>query len=371
MTEIPVDLGQRRYTVSVGSGLVQRLSRLLASHRGRRVVLVGSRRVLRLHGSAVLAGLRELRPVAVVRVPDGERFKSAATLGRVYDELLRARLGRDGLVVALGGGVVGDLAGYAAATWLRGVDWVGLPSTLLSMVDSSVGGKVGINHPRGKNLIGAFHQPRAVVADTALLRTLPPREIRSGAFEVLKCAILADRSLFASLLQAPPGLVGWGAGETERAVAAAVRVKADVVSRDEREGGLRRVLNLGHTIGHALETLTRYRRFTHGEAVGWGLVGAAAIARERGLLAARVFETIVRAVDQVGTRPRMSDLAAGRLLDAIGRDKKVRAGRVVFVLPAAIGRVVIRDDVAPAEILRALRVMATLEKSARTTSPSG
>jgi len=361
MRKIPVDLGARRYTVSVGPGLVRRLSGLLAPYEDRRLVLVASRRVLRLHGAAVTAGLRGLEPVEIVSVPDGERFKSRATLDRLYDAFLSARLGRDGLVVALGGGVVGDLAGYAAATWLRGVDWVGLPTTLLSMVDSSVGGKVGINHAKGKNLIGAFHQPRAVIADTALLATLPLRELRSGGWEVLKCALLADRPLFDSILEAPPGLAGWGRAAIENAVASAVRVKADVVGRDEREGGLRRVLNLGHTIGHALETLTRYRRFTHGEAVGWGLVGAAAIARERRLLAARTFDAIVAAVDHVGPRPRVSDLHTQRLLEAIGRDKKVRAGRIVFVLPTAIGRVVIRDDVAPSEIRTALRVMAALE----------
>jgi 3-dehydroquinate synthase len=313
------------------------------------------------HGAPVLAGLRALGPVELVRVPDGERFKSGATLERLYDAFLHAKLGRDGLVVALGGGVVGDLAGYAAATWLRGVDWVGLPSTLLSIVDSSVGGKVGINHAKGKNLIGAFHQPRAVIADPALLETLPPRQLRSGAYEVLKCAILADRALFESLLEAPPGLVGGDHTALENAVASAVRIKADVVERDEREGGLRRVLNLGHTIGHALETVTRYRRFTHGEAVGWGLVGAAAIARERGLLASPAFEAVIGAVEHVGPRPPQSDLSPTRLLEAVSRDKKARAGRIVFVLPTAIGRVEVHDDIAPAEIRGALRVMAALE----------
>jgi len=361
MRKIPVELGARRYTVSVGSGLVRRLSGLLARYEGRRVVLVASRRVLRLHGAAVTAGLRALGPAQIVPVPDGERFKSRATLENLYDAFLRARLGRDGLVVALGGGVVGDLAGYAAATWLRGVDWVGLPTTLLSMVDSSVGGKVGINHPKGKNLIGAFHQPRAVIADPALLATLPARELRSGAWEVLKCALLANRPLFDALQEAPPGLAGWDRAALEDAVASAVEVKADVVARDEREGGRRRILNLGHTIGHALETVTRYRRFVHGEAVGWGLVGASAIARERGLLSGRGFDAIVSAVDHVGPRPRVSDLETTRLLEAIGRDKKARAGRIVFVLPTAVGRVVIRDDIAPSEIRRALRVMAARE----------
>jgi 3-dehydroquinate synthase len=361
MREIPVELGARRYTVSVGPGLLGRLPEVLSDLRGRTMVLVASRRVFDLHGKAVERGLRALGRLHVTLVPDGERFKSRKTLEGLYEAFLSARLGRDGLVVALGGGVVGDLAGYAAATYMRGVDWVGLPTTLLSMVDSSVGGKVGINHPAAKNLIGAFHQPRAVVADPAVLDTLPVRELRAGAYEVLKCAVLGDRDLFSTLQAAPAGLRGWAAGGVEGAIASACAIKADVVERDEREGGLRRVLNLGHTLGHALESVTRYRRFTHGEAVGWGMVGAAAIARERALLSRRAFETLADTVDHVGPRPRVSDLPTPKLIDALGRDKKVKDGRVVFVLPAAIGRVVIRDDVTRPEIRRALKAMAARE----------
>jgi len=361
MRQIPVELGARRYIVSVGPGLLGRLPEVLSPLRGRTAVLVASRRVFDLHGKAVEKGLRALGRLHVTLVPDGERFKSRKTLEGLYEAFLAARLGRDGLVVALGGGVVGDLAGYAAATYMRGVDWVALPTTLLSMVDSSVGGKVGINHPAAKNLIGAFHQPRAVVADPAVLATLPLRELRAGAYEVLKCAVLGDRDLFATLLEAPAGLGGWAAGGVESAIASACAIKADIVERDEREGGRRRVLNLGHTLGHALESVTRYRRFTHGEAVGWGMVGAAAIARERALLSRRTFEIIADAVDRVGPRPRLSDLPTPGLIDALGRDKKVKAGRVVFVLPTAVGRVVIRDDVTRPEIRRALRTMAARE----------
>jgi 3-dehydroquinate synthase len=244
---------------------------------------------------------------------------------------------------------------------MRGVDWVGIPTTLLSMVDSSIGGKVGINHARAKNMIGAFHQPRAVVIDPAFLATLPPRELRSGAYEVLKCAILGDRALFASLREAPAGLRGWDRVALESAIATACRIKAEVVEKDEREGGLRRVLNLGHTIGHALEAATGYRRFTHGEAVGWGTIGAAWIARHRGLLPEPAYDAIASAVDHVGPRPAVSDLKVPRILEAVGRDKKARAGRVPFVLPSAVGRVEVRDDVARAEIVRALRVMAGRE----------
>jgi 3-dehydroquinate synthase len=361
MLEIPVELGSRRYVLSVGHGLSRLLPDVLRGFRGRTTVLVASRRVFALHGRAVERSLRGLGPVHVTLVPDGERFKGRATLESVYDAFLGARLGRDGLVVALGGGVVGDLTGFAAATWMRGVDWAGIPTTLLSMVDSSIGGKVGINHPKAKNMIGAFHQPRAVVIDPALLATLPAREFRSGGYEILKCAILGDRDLFASLRQAPPGLRGWDRVALESAIATACRIKAEVVEKDEREGSLRRVLNLGHTIGHALEAATDYRRFTHGEAVGWGLVGAAFLAWRRGLLPEAGYDAIASAVDHLGPRPPVSDLEAPCVLDALARDKKAKAGRVPFVLPTAIGRVEVRDDVSRAEIVRALRVMAGRE----------
>jgi len=277
MIEIPVELPGRRYCLRIGRGSAAALPGLL---RGRRAALVASRRVWALHGHALA---RSLPPLAH-RLADGERHKTFAAVARLHDALLQARLGRDGVVVALGGGVTGDVAGFAAATYMRGVDWVGMPTTLVAMVDSSIGGKVGVNHKRAKNLIGAFHQPRAVVIDPAFLETLPLRQLRSGAYEVLKCGLIGDRSLFEQLAAAAPGLSGWEPIELERAVAAACRLKAAVVERDEREGGLRRVLNLGHTVGHALEAVTRYRRFTHGEAVGWGLVAAAWIARERGLV---------------------------------------------------------------------------------------
>lgn len=361
MLEIPVELGARRYVVSVGHGLARLLPDLLAPLAGRRTVVVASRRVFRAHGKALERSLRGLGMVKTCLVPDGERFKSRRTLEAVYDAFLEARLGRDGLVLALGGGVVGDLAGFAAASWMRGVDWVVVPTTLLAMVDSSIGGKVAINHARAKNMIGAFHQPRAVVIDPAFLATLPVREFRSGAYEILKCAVLGDDALFAGLRRAPAGLTGWERPEVDNAIATACRIKAEVVERDEREGHLRYVLNLGHTIGHALEAVTRYRRFTHGEAVGWGLVGASWIAHHRGLLAVADFEAIASAVDHLGPRPRMSDLAVPALLEAVSHDKKARAGRVPFVLPTAVGRVVVQDDVTRTEIRRALRVMAGRE----------
>jgi 3-dehydroquinate synthase len=250
------------------------------------------------------------------------------------------------------------MAGFAAATYMRGVDWLPVPTTLLAMVDSSIGGKVGINHPRAKNLIGAFHQPRAVVADVSFLDTLPAREGQSGAYEVLKCGVIGDASLFASLESAPAGTLGATPARVAAAVGAACRLKAEVVSADEREGGLRRVLNLGHTLGHAFEAVTRYRRFTHGEAVGWGMIAAAVLARDLGRLDASDFLRIAAAVDRLGRRPPVRDLPAREVLDAVARDKKARGGKVPFVLPVAVGQVVVEPEVPRAAVRRALRELA-------------
>jgi len=365
MIEITVELGLRRYPVHIGHGAAGLLPDLLAGLSGRRIAVVSNRRVWSLHGGRLEKPLRRLGSMALVLIPDGEGHKTRATLDTLHDAFLAAKLGRDGLVVAVGGGVVGDLAGFAAATYMRGIDWVPVPTTLLAMVDSSVGGKVGINHPRAKNLIGAFHQPKAVVADPSFLDTLPARELRSGAYEILKCGVIADRTLFRAIAGAPPGLSGWSRVEVENAVASACRIKAEVVEKDERESGLRRILNLGHTIGHALEAATKYSRFTHGEAVGWGLVGAAWIARERGLLADSSFDAIASATDRIGPRPPVSRVPTDRLLASLAHDKKARAGRIAFVLPTSIGRVVVRPDVGVPEVRRALRVMATREARIR------
>jgi 3-dehydroquinate synthase len=361
MIEIPVELGARRYTISIGHGLSAMLPDLLDNLAQRRIVVVASRRVWALHGRRLERPLRRLRPARRVLLPDGERFKSRATLNLLHDEFLKAGLSRDGLVLAVGGGVTGDLSGFAAATYMRGIDWIPVPTTLLSMVDSSIGGKTGINHPLAKNAIGAFHQPRAVVIDPVFLETLPRRELQGGAYEVLKSALLGDRALFRSLRNAPAGLAGWEHREMENAISSACRIKAEVVEKDEREGNLRRVLNLGHTIGHALESVTRYRRFTHGEAVGWGLLGVSWIALRRDLIDESTFDAIAAAVDRLGPRPRISDLSIPRILAAIGHDKKKSQGRVHFVLPTAIGRVAIQSDIKDSEIRSAWRVMTSRE----------
>jgi 3-dehydroquinate synthase len=360
--EIPVELGPRSYPIAIGHGLSASLPELLGRLRGRRFVVVSNARVWSLHGARVEKPLRKLAgKLDRVLIPDGEKHKNRATLDEVYSAFVTLGVARDAVVLAFGGGVTGDLAGFAAATYMRGLMWVQVPTTLLSMVDGSVGGKVGINHPKVKNLIGSFHQPKAVVIDPAFLQTLPPRQLQSGAYEILKCAIMADRALFDALREAPERLAGWERMDVENAIASACRIKAEIVEKDEREDGLRRVLNLGHTLGHALESVTGYKRFTHGEAVGWGLIGAAWIARQRGILNEAAYDAIASAVDRIGPRPRVSDLDAEQLLRAVRHDKKVRAGRLTFVLPTRVGRVVVEPNVQAPEVKRALRVMAGRE----------
>jgi 3-dehydroquinate synthase len=359
--EIPVDVPGGRYCISVGHGLAVALPELFPNWRGARIVVVSSPRIWALHGRAVGGALRGMGRVQPVMIPEGESRKTLSTLKGLYDAFLEGGLARDGLVVALGGGVVGDVAGMAAATYMRGVNLLQLPTTLLAMVDSAIGGKVGVNHPWAKNLIGAFHQPRGVVVDPLFLRTLPAREVRSGLYEVVKCGIIGDADLFAALGRLSPDPSGWSRVELEGAIASACRLKAEVVEKDEREGGLRRVLNLGHTLGHAFEAATSYRRFAHGEAVGWGLLGAALISRRRGLLPGGPFEAIHQAVERLGPRPPVSDIPPRRVLDALSKDKKKREGKVPFILPRGIGRVTIKSDVSRGEILGALRALRLAE----------
>lgn len=364
MIEIPIELGARTYAVSIGHGLLDALPELLLPVQGRPLFVVSNPKVWGLHGERLTRSLKPVGPLSHVLIPDGERHKSARSLARVHDAMLGAGLPRDGVVVGFGGGVVTDLAGFAAATWMRGIDWVAVPTTLLAMVDAAVGGKVGINHAAAKNLIGAFHQPRAVIADPATLATLSRRQLRNGAYEVVKCGILADRELLATLRRAPVDPRAWDRVLIEGMIASACEVKAEIVGGDEREGGSRRLLNLGHTLGHALEAATSYRRYLHGEAVGWGLIGAAAISRGRGLLTQAAYATIADAVDHLGRRPPMSDVRVEAILQALTHDKKVKASRLNFVLPASRGRIVIRDDVRRSEIRRALRSLAARERAA-------
>ena len=351
MSGVAVRLGERSYAVHVARGaLASALPGVLAAIAGARAIVVSSPRVFARHGGRLAAALGD--GFARVLVPDGEARKTPRTVAALHDAFLEAGLGRDGLVLALGGGVIGDMAGFAAATYMRGVAWVPLPTTLLAMADASIGGKVGVNHKKAKNLVGAFHQPRAVVSDLDTLSTLPARQLRGGAYEILKCGVIGDPALFEALARAPEHLAGWAG--LEEAVTRACALKAAIVGEDETESGRRMALNLGHTVGHALETVTGYRRFTHGEAVGWGMAAACWIASARGMLAEDTRGRILAGIDRLGPRPPIADLRADEIVLALSRDKKARAGRVRFVLPTGIGAVEIVADVAEEEIRAAL-----------------
>ncbi len=263
---------------------------------------------------------------------------------------MRSGADRGSALVAVGGGVIGDTAGFAAATFLRGITLVQVPTTLLAQVDSSVGGKVGVNLPVGKNLVGAFHQPAVVVIDPHLLRTLPRREFRSGLYEVVKYGMIASRPLFDRVARETKGIFAKDPAVLVPAIVESCRIKADVVTKDERESGLRRILNFGHTVGHAFEAATRYRRFRHGEAIAYGMLAAADLSVARGALAERDRHALAQLIVQLGPLPPVADLVLSDVMDAIRRDKKVVNGRLHFVLAIEIGATATVDDVTEEEL---------------------
>ncbi|MEO5820099.1 MAG: 3-dehydroquinate synthase [Vicinamibacteraceae bacterium] len=356
---VTVRSGARRtsYPIRIGRGLAASLGRSLAALAGAdRVIVVSSPRVWAAVGAGVQAGLPG---VPVVLAADGERAKHLRTVTHVHDALLDARVDRKTVVVIVGGGVLGDLAGFAAASFLRGLRVVQVPTTVVAQVDSAIGGKVGVNHARGKNLIGAFHPPIGVIIDPDLLATLPGRELRAGLYEVVKCAVIADRRLFVRLERDLDAMRTGDAEALLPVIVASARIKAHVVSVDEHESGLRRILNLGHTLGHAFEAVTHYRRFKHGEAVGWGMLAAVAVARARRAMTAADADRVAALIDRVGPRPPIADLSAAACVAATSRDKKVLAGTLHFVLPTGIGRTRIVTDVTGAALTRALRSLGT------------
>jgi 3-dehydroquinate synthase len=320
-------------------------------HFPRRRFIVSSPTVWRLHGERFAT----LSPEEPILIADGERFKTLASVGRIYDALVKAQADRGAGIVAIGGGVVGDMAGFAAATYLRGVPIAQVPTTLLGQVDSAIGGKTGVNHALGKNLIGAFHQPAAVIVDPELLGTLPRREFRAGLYEVVKYGVIASPELFGRVAAGLPSLFAREAAALLPTITESCRIKAGVVGEDERESGRRRILNFGHTAGHALEAVTKYRRFRHGEAVAYGMLAAAELARARGALTAADRDALGALIVAMGPLPAVADLAAAEVVEAVARDKKVVDGTLHYVLPVAIGKTIIADDVTGAELQQALR----------------
>jgi 3-dehydroquinate synthase len=350
---IAVNTGSGASSVVIGEGVLEQLPALLdEAGVGTRRFIVSSPTVWKYHGDAVQ---RAAGTANVILIPDGERFKHLQTAARIYEGLIRGEADRGSAVVAVGGGVVGDVAGFAAATFLRGVALVHVPTTLLAQVDSSIGGKVGVNHQLGKNLIGAFHQPAIVVTDPLLLRTLPRREFRSGLYEVVKYGMIASRGLFDRLVRDTKGIFNRDPPALLPVIAESCRIKAEVVSADERESGLRRILNFGHTVGHALEAVTKYRRFRHGEAIAFGMLAAADLAVARGALADRERQALAGLIAKLGPLPAIADLPIAQILEVIRRDKKVVNGRLHFVLCIDIGATVVVDDVTELELTETLK----------------
>jgi 3-dehydroquinate synthase len=350
---IDVHTPSRAYSVTIGHGVLDRAGRTLDDLGApQRRFIVSSPLVWRLHGPQLARALNAPEPILV---PDGERFKQLATVSRIYDALVRASADRAATVVTFGGGVIGDMAGFAAATYLRGVALMHVPTTLLAQVDSAIGGKVGVNHPLGKNLIGSFYQPHAVVVDPLVLGTLPRREFRAGLYEVIKYGMTSSPALFDRVARDRKAIFARSPEALTPIIAESCRIKAEVVSADEREAGPRRILNFGHTAGHALEAVTRFRRYRHGEAVGYGMLVAAQLAKARGALADRDRQALADVIASLGPLPPIADISSAQILEAIGRDKKMVAGRLHFVLPTAIGATTIVEDVTEKEIRTALK----------------
>ncbi len=341
--------GSYKIEIAVGSAARLRATLDAAGVPARRFI-VSNQTVWRFHGGDLQSAADE-EPILI---PDGERYKQLSTVGKIYDALIRANADRSSAIIAIGGGVTGDVAGFAAATYLRGIPVVQVPTTLLAQVDSAVGGKVGVNHPMGKNLIGAFHPPAAVIVDPSLLTTLPRREFRAGLYEVVKYGVIASRQLFERTAADLTALFAREPAALLPVVSESCGIKARIVEQDERESGIRRTLNFGHTVGHALEAVTKYRRFLHGEAVAYGMLAASQLAAAREVFPVTDREALAAQIVQMGPLPAVSDLSAADIIEATTRDKKVINGRLHFVLPTAIGSATTVSDVSTAELTRAL-----------------
>jgi 3-dehydroquinate synthase len=352
---IDVNLGSRSYPIFIGAGAMQLQAEFAESIPARDVLLVTNTIVGPLYSAKLSAALAPRRCVELV-LPDGEVHKTLANVSRMLDVLVANRFARDACVVALGGGVVGDMSGFAAACYQRGISFVQVPTTLLAQVDSSVGGKTGVNHPGGKNLIGAFHQPAAVFADTDTLISLPDRELRAGLAEVIKYGLIVDREFFDWLEGNAAKLLARDTASLTHAIKRSCEIKADIVARDEREQGERALLNLGHTFGHAIESATNYSTWLHGEAVGAGMLLAADMSQRLGWVSAADVARVEKVLKSFGLRTDVSALSPATLAENMKIDKKVAAGRTRLVLLKAIGKSVITgdyDDAALRETLRA------------------
>lgn len=357
MQTIRVETLSAKYNVVTGSGLIGSLGPRIERVTGklpRRVFVLTSAPIWALWGESFLASFAEA-PVALF-LEAGEKFKTLRSVERLAREMAGAGGDRGSLLIAFGGGIVGDVGGFLAAIFMRGIRYIQVPTTLLAQVDSSVGGKTGVNLPEGKNLVGCFHHPLAVFADIDVLGTLPGRELRAGLMESVKAGIIRDRSLVRFMEEHASEVLQREPRALEKVIASSIRMKAGVVGRDEREHGLRMTLNFGHTVGHALEQATHYKSLLHGEAVGWGMVAALWLARQRGTISRTQFERLERLIYLYGPLPALS-LRASKVVAATGGDKKNLGGVRRFVLPVGIGDAGVVEDVTDGELQAAVRYM--------------
>ncbi|MEM9541130.1 MAG: 3-dehydroquinate synthase [Cyanobacteria bacterium P01_E01_bin.42] len=347
---IRVDLPQNAYDVAIAQDSLDAIGEQLQPlNLGKKALLVSNPSIFKHYGERVQKSLESAGfAVSTHLIPPGERYKTLKSIQKVYDTALQNRLERSSTFIALGGGVIGDMTGFAASSWLRGVNFVQVPTSLLAMVDAAIGGKTGVNHPQGKNLIGAFYQPKLVAIDPLVLKTLHPREFRAGMAEVIKYGMIWDADLF-DRLEAADRLTSYHFIDKELLeiiLQRSCQAKADVVSKDEKEAGLRAILNYGHTIGHAVESLTGYRQINHGEAVGIGMVAAGEIALQLGMWSDRETKRQNALIEKTGLPTKIpADLEVEAILETLKSDKKVKDGKVRFILPDLIGSVSISDRV--------------------------
>jgi 3-dehydroquinate synthase len=358
MKKISVRAANGKYDVLCGRGVLRELPRVISRIRpDGAVFVISSPRVWRHWGARVerlLGGARR----ATILIDDAETAKNLSTVERACRDLVRAGADRRALIVAVGGGVVGDVAGFVAASYARGIALIHIPTTVVAQVDSAIGGKTGVNLPEGKNLVGAFYPPKNVVADPGFLSSLPPREFRSGIYEIIKYGVIGDAKLFQFLEGKLEKVLRRERPALAFAIERSIAQKARVVSEDEHESGLREILNFGHTFAHALESVTGYRMYLHGEAVGWGMIAAARLAVEKGMLSPRDEERVARVIARVGPLPAWPSLLPAQLIAAMQADKKARAGRLRFVLPERVGIVRCGVEAEEEMLVRVLRECA-------------
>ncbi len=377
MQIVKVQTPSAKYSVYAGTGLLDslepRIARALAERDGlgrkqarlpKRVFVLTSPEIWSLWSKRFLASFTT--ELVVLLLEAGEQHKTLRSVEKLLRQMAREGGDRSSLLIAFGGGIVGDVGGFTAASFMRGIDYIQIPTTFLAQVDSSVGGKTGVNLPEGKNLVGAFHHPLAVFADMELLSTLPDRELRAGLFESVKAGIIRDRALVRFMEENAAALLGRdGSGSDpvalEKVIVASIRMKAEVVGKDEHEGGLRMILNLGHTLGHAIESVTRYKLLLHGEAIGWGLIASLYLGLRRGTINEAQFDRLMRLIYLYGPLPALK-INAQKLVDASAKDKKHRGNLRRFVLPVGIGDATVVEDVTEAELLEAAKYMLNLAR---------